>query len=162
MRRGTGTTPLPSSPLQRPTPETGRIGGSSLGGPASSQPARANGRGDRRRHGPTQPGALVWMGPEQPRCRWMTYSNASKPGKKYSRSWQEHTRASASMFWAYSTTPWERTGRTGTRRRRIQSCERLSYGTSCRPCCIHRTVGSRGDRGSRWWKTGTLFSCSHG
>ena len=23
------------------------------------------------------------------------------------------------------------------------------------PCCIHRTAGSRGDRGSRWWKAGT-------
>ena len=91
------------------------------------------------------------QGPHLMSLPWMTYSNASQPGKKYSRSWQEHTLAQASMCWAYSITPWESTGRTGNRPRLTRSCERISYGASCRPSCIHRTAGSRGDRASLWW-----------
>ena len=60
-------------------------------------------------------------------------------GIKCIRSWQEHMRAKASMCWAYSTTPWESTGRTGTRRRRTRSCERLCYGT----CLLYTSPSPR-------------------
>ncbi|CAN0249475.1 unnamed protein product, partial [Laminaria digitata] len=48
--------------------------------------------------------------------------------------------------------------RIGTRRRRTRSCGRSSYGTSCQHCSTRRTAGSRGDRGSRWWRAGTFIA----
>ena len=99
-RRGTGTTPFPSSQLQSPTPETRRIGGSSPGGTASAQSDRAHGRGDRRR--PDLRSRGLWygwdqnslgVGPPLDAVSLMTYSNASQPRSKCSRSWQEHARA---------------------------------------------------------------------
>lgn len=64
-RRGTGITPLSRSHLRSPAHEMGRIGGSGPSRPGSSQLGQANERGDHRRWGPTQSGAVVRMGSEQ-------------------------------------------------------------------------------------------------
>ena len=50
----------------------------------------------------------------------------------------------------------ESTGQTWSSRHRTRSCGRLSCGISCQPCSTHRTAGSRGDRGLRWWRAGDI------
>ena len=74
-RRGTGTTPLPSSRLRSPALATGQTEGSGPSGPWCSQSGGADVRGYLWRPGSTQPGALVRMGLEQLGCIATTRCN---------------------------------------------------------------------------------------